>query len=53
MITTLLDLLGALLVIMGLVVLIGAYVPTWATLVAAGLLVTLLSYIIGRKAGTR
>lgn len=51
MITTLLDLLGAGLIILGLVILIGAYVPTWLTLVIAGLMVTVLSFLITRVRG--
>lgn len=51
MITTLLDLLGALLIILGLTVLAATYVPIWGALLIAGVLVSLLSWIVGKRKG--
>jgi hypothetical protein len=51
MITTVLDLLGALLIILGLTALVGTYAPLWVTLITAGVLVTVLSLLITKRRG--
>lgn len=55
MITTLLDLAAALLIMLGLSILIGTYVPLWATLVISGVMLGVFSLLldkaINRKGG--
>ena len=53
MITTALDLLGALLVILGISILVSTYAPLWAALVVAGVLVTILSILITKRSGAK
>ena len=53
MITTLLDLLGALLVILAVAVLVGTYAPLWAALASAGVLIMLFSLILAKMGGAK
>ena len=51
MITTLLDLLGALLIILAITILIATYVPIWIAIGSAGVMITLLSWVVGKRKG--
>lgn len=53
MITTLLDLLGALLVILAVAVLVGTYAPLWAAIGTAGFLTCLFSIILAKIGGAK
>jgi hypothetical protein len=53
MITTLLDLLGALLVILAVAVLVGTYAPLWAAFLAAGVLTMVFSFVLAKIGGVK